>query len=60
VPPSTIFLETLIHEFDTLRYLNPGAEPVEVYALADALAANRSAQTGGPVAGLGDAGPPDA
>jgi hypothetical protein len=22
VPPSTIFLETLIHDFDTLRYLN--------------------------------------
>ena len=38
VPPSTIFLETLIHDFDTLRYLNPGAEPVEVYAVADALA----------------------
>src|SRR5215213_2055580 len=37
VPPSTIFLETLIHDFDTLRYLNPGAEPVEVYATADAL-----------------------
>jgi myo-inositol 2-dehydrogenase/D-chiro-inositol 1-dehydrogenase len=60
VPPSTIFLETLIHDFDTLRYLNPGAEPVEVYAVAVALAAIRSAQTGGPVAGLGDAGPPDA
>jgi myo-inositol 2-dehydrogenase/D-chiro-inositol 1-dehydrogenase len=38
VPPSTIFLETLIHDFDTLRYLNPGAEAVEVYAVADALA----------------------
>ena len=60
VLPDTIFLETLIHDFDTLRYLNPGAEPVEVYAVADALAAIRSAQTGGPVAGLGDAGPPDA
>jgi len=37
VPPDTIFLETLIHDFDTLRYLNPGAEAVEVYATADAL-----------------------
>jgi myo-inositol 2-dehydrogenase / D-chiro-inositol 1-dehydrogenase len=38
LPPSTIFLETLIHDFDTLRFLNPGAEAVEVYAVADALA----------------------
>src|SRR4051794_11126098 len=37
VAPNTIFNETLIHDFDTLRYLNPGAEPVEVYAIADAL-----------------------
>ncbi len=37
IPPDTIFLETLIHDFDTLRFLNPGAEPVEVYAVADAL-----------------------
>jgi myo-inositol 2-dehydrogenase / D-chiro-inositol 1-dehydrogenase len=37
VAPDTIFLETLIHDFDTLRFLNPGAEPVEVYATADAL-----------------------
>jgi myo-inositol 2-dehydrogenase/D-chiro-inositol 1-dehydrogenase len=37
VPPDTIFLETLIHDFDALRFLNPGADPVEVYALADAL-----------------------
>jgi myo-inositol 2-dehydrogenase / D-chiro-inositol 1-dehydrogenase len=40
VPPNTIFLETLIHDFDTLRFLNPGAEPVEVYATADALVAS--------------------
>lgn len=39
VPPWTIFLETLIHDFDTLRFLNPGAEAVEVYAVADALVA---------------------
>jgi myo-inositol 2-dehydrogenase/D-chiro-inositol 1-dehydrogenase len=38
VPPWTIYLETLIHDFDTLRYLNPGGEAVEVYAVADALA----------------------
>ncbi len=37
VPPGTIFTETLIHDFDTLRFLNPGASPVEVYATADAL-----------------------
>ncbi len=37
VLPDTIFLETLIHDFDTLRWLNPGAEPIEVYAVADAL-----------------------
>ena len=37
VLPDTIFLETLIHDFDTLRFLNPGAEAVEVTATADAL-----------------------
>ncbi|MCU1607590.1 MAG: oxidoreductase domain protein [Modestobacter sp.] len=37
VSPDTIFLETLIHDFDTLRFLNPGAEAVEVFATADAL-----------------------
>ena len=37
IPPWTIFLETLIHDFDALRYLNPGAEAVDVYAVADAL-----------------------
>src|SRR4051794_19525860 len=37
VLPDTIFLETLIHDFDTLRFLNPGAEPVEVFATAGAL-----------------------
>jgi myo-inositol 2-dehydrogenase/D-chiro-inositol 1-dehydrogenase len=37
VPPNTIFFETLIHDFDTLRFLNPAAQPVEVYAVADAL-----------------------
>ena len=36
-PPETIFLETLIHDFDTLCFLNPGARPVSVYAAADAL-----------------------
>jgi myo-inositol 2-dehydrogenase/D-chiro-inositol 1-dehydrogenase len=39
VPPWTIFLQTLIHDFDTLLWLNPGAEPVSVYAVADALVA---------------------
>jgi myo-inositol 2-dehydrogenase / D-chiro-inositol 1-dehydrogenase len=37
VAPDTIFVETLIHDFDTLRFLNPGANAVEVYATADAL-----------------------
>ena len=37
VAPDTIFNETLIHDFDTLRFLNPGANAVEVYAVADAL-----------------------
>ena len=37
VKPWTVFLETLIHDFDTLCWLNPGAAPVEVYAVADAL-----------------------
>lgn len=35
----TIFLETLIHDFDALRYLNPGAKAVEVFVMADALVA---------------------
>ena len=37
VPPWAIFLETLIHDFDVLRFLAGGAEPIEVYAQADAL-----------------------
>lgn len=37
IPPNTIFLETLIHDFDVLRFLNPGAAPVSVYAVADTL-----------------------
>jgi myo-inositol 2-dehydrogenase/D-chiro-inositol 1-dehydrogenase len=37
VAPDTIFNETLIHDFDTLSFLNPGATAVEVYATADAL-----------------------
>jgi myo-inositol 2-dehydrogenase/D-chiro-inositol 1-dehydrogenase len=39
VPPWTIFIQTLIHDFDTLLWLNPGAQPVTVYATADALVA---------------------
>ncbi len=37
VAPNSIFLETLIHDFDALRFLNPGASAVEVYATANAL-----------------------
>jgi myo-inositol 2-dehydrogenase / D-chiro-inositol 1-dehydrogenase len=39
IKPWTIFRETLIHDFDMLLWLNPGAQPVEVYAKADALVA---------------------
>jgi myo-inositol 2-dehydrogenase / D-chiro-inositol 1-dehydrogenase len=39
VPPGTIFTQTLIHDFDTLLWLNPGAKPVTVHATADALIA---------------------
>jgi myo-inositol 2-dehydrogenase/D-chiro-inositol 1-dehydrogenase len=37
VKPWTIFNETLIHDFDTLCWLNPGARVTEVYAQAGAL-----------------------
>lgn len=37
IPQWTIFLETLIHDFDTVCWLNPGATPVSVHATADAL-----------------------
>jgi myo-inositol 2-dehydrogenase / D-chiro-inositol 1-dehydrogenase len=37
VKPWTIFNETLIHDFDTLCWLNPGAAVTQVYAQADAL-----------------------
>ena len=39
VPPWTIFTQTLVHDFDTLLWLNPGARAVSVYATADALVA---------------------
>lgn len=39
VPPWTIFTQTLIHDFDTLSWLNPDAVAVEVHAFADALVA---------------------
>ncbi len=39
VPPGTIFTQTLIHDFDTLNWLNPGARAVDVLATADALVA---------------------
>ncbi|MBY4108290.1 Gfo/Idh/MocA family oxidoreductase [Rhodococcus fascians] len=37
IPPWTIFFETLIHDFDTLMFLNPGATAQRVTAIADAL-----------------------
>lgn len=39
VPPGTIFTQTLIHDFDTLNWLNPGARALDVVATADALVA---------------------
>jgi myo-inositol 2-dehydrogenase/D-chiro-inositol 1-dehydrogenase len=39
VPPWTVFLLTLIHDFDALNWLNPRATATEVYAVADALVA---------------------
>src|SRR5215210_7513111 len=39
VPPWTIFTQTLIHDFDTLLWLNPGALAVDVVATADSLTA---------------------
>ncbi|GAA4970062.1 Gfo/Idh/MocA family oxidoreductase [Kineococcus glutinatus] len=46
VPPWTVFRLTLIHDVDTLLWLNPGAEPVSVYAVADALVAPDFKDTG--------------
>lgn len=37
VPEWTIFTQTLIHDFDTLNWLNPGARAVDVIATADSL-----------------------
>ncbi|MEB3366508.1 Gfo/Idh/MocA family oxidoreductase [Saccharopolyspora mangrovi] len=37
IPQWTIFLETLIHDFDALCWLNPGSAPLQVHAFADAL-----------------------
>lgn len=45
-PLWTIFLETLIHDFDTLRFLNPGSEVTEVTAHADALIRPDARETG--------------
>lgn len=39
IKPYTIFLETLIHDFDTLNWFNEGASVTEVRAMADALVA---------------------
>jgi myo-inositol 2-dehydrogenase/D-chiro-inositol 1-dehydrogenase len=39
VPPWTVFTQTLIHDFDTLNWLNPGARAVDVVATADSLTA---------------------
>ncbi len=46
VAPWAIFTQTLIHDFDMLLWLNPGAMPVEVYATADALVAPEFKESG--------------
>jgi myo-inositol 2-dehydrogenase/D-chiro-inositol 1-dehydrogenase len=46
VPPWTIFRETLIHDFDVLLWLNPGARPVSLFAMADALVAQEFRERG--------------
>lgn len=46
VKPWTIFLETLIHDFDALNWFNTGARAVEVFAVADALVAPDFKDTG--------------
>jgi myo-inositol 2-dehydrogenase / D-chiro-inositol 1-dehydrogenase len=46
VRPWTIFLETLIHDLDALLWLNTGARPLDVYAVADALVAPEFRDTG--------------
>jgi len=46
IPQWTIFFETLIHDFDTLCFLNPGARPVVVHAFADALVAPEARGSG--------------
>lgn len=46
VPLWTIFTQTLIHDFDTLNWLNPAARAVDVLATADALIAPEVRDTG--------------
>ena len=46
IPAGTIFNETLIHDFDTICWLNEGSEPVDVYAVADALVAPEAKEQG--------------
>ncbi|WOQ18574.1 Gfo/Idh/MocA family oxidoreductase [Raineyella sp. W15-4] len=46
VPAGTIFTETLIHDFDILNWFNAGSEPVDVYAVADALVRPDAKDTG--------------
>ncbi|KWX24258.1 dehydrogenase [Mycolicibacterium wolinskyi] len=46
VKPWTIFNETLIHDFDTLCWLNPGARVTEIYAQAAALIHPQFAEAG--------------
>ncbi|MFB9378267.1 Gfo/Idh/MocA family oxidoreductase [Kineococcus gynurae] len=46
VPAWAIFRLTLIHDFDTLLWLHPDADPVSVHAVADALVAPEAKAAG--------------
>lgn len=46
IGPWVIFTETLIHDFDFLNWMNAGARPVEVHAMADALVAPEYRESG--------------
>lgn len=46
IPPWTIFTQTLIHDFDTILWLCPGASALEVHAFADALVAPEFKESG--------------
>lgn len=46
ISPGTVFMETLIHDFDTIGWFMGDASPVTVYAAADALVAPEAKASG--------------